>query len=99
MGKQVTTAETYKLLKEMKDHLYGDKWGHEGDISTIKEHLRVMNGAVADTKKEAAMLPCKTGTMLGCIPRKVFIRWVLILIVMLTGGSVGLDRVVALLGG
>lgn len=99
MTKRVTTAEAYKLLKELKEHLYGDQWGAEGDIPEIKTHLEKLNGTVRENSKDTADLPCKQGQMFGCMSRKTLLKWFLIIIIILSGGSVGLDRVVELFGG
>ncbi len=81
--------EIYKLLKELKDHLYGDQYGDKGDVPEIREHLKTMNGTVAE-------LPCKKGLMFGCVPRKVFVKWLLLLVVVLSGGNVVVEQAINL---
>ncbi len=64
-------------------------------------HLEKMNNSVAANTKTIAVhqnsminLPCKTGTVFGCVSRRKFISIIAIFITLLAGGTAGASRII-----
>lgn len=67
-------------------------------------HLEKMNNSVAANTKAIATnvdtinnLACRKGTIFGCISRRKFISVILILVVLLSGGTAGASRIMTYL--
>jgi len=87
--KDMSINRLYALFVELKEHLYGDTYGDQGDIPHIKKHLENLNG-------DMGTLPCKNGSPFGCLSRKKILLLVITLLIALVGGGFSLDRLISI---